>query len=50
MLVSIARVWGDDAIGQLPFREMAAPPATSAFSSLLEGIGIRAKSGTRGAP
>ena len=50
LLATVARVWGDDAIRQLPFREMAAPPATSGFSSLLQGIGIRAKSGTRGAP
>lgn len=50
LLAAIARVWGDDAIRQLQFREMAAPPAPSAFSGLLQGIRIRAKSGTRGAP
>ncbi len=50
LLAAVARVWGDDAIRQLPFRELATPPATSGFSSLLQGIGIRAKSGTRGAP
>jgi cell division GTPase FtsZ len=50
LLATVARVWGDDAIRQLQFREMAAPPATSGFSSLLQGIRTRAKSGMRGAP
>ena len=50
LLASIARVWGYDAIPQLQFREMAAPPAASGLSSLLQGIRIRTKSGTRGAP
>lgn len=50
LLVAIARVWGEDAIRQLQFREMAAPPVTSGFSSLLQGIRTRAKSGMRGAP
>ena len=50
LLVAIARVWGEDALRQLQFREMAAPPATSGFSSLLQGIRTRAKSGMRGAP
>jgi hypothetical protein len=50
LLAAIARVWGEDAIRQLQFREMAAPPVTSGFSSLLEGIRARAKSGMRGAP
>ena len=50
LLAAIARVWGDDAIRQLQFREMAAPPVTSGFSSLLQGIRARAKSGMRGAP
>ena len=50
LLAAIARVWGEDAIRQLQFREMAAPPATSGFSSLLQGIRTRAKSGMRGAP
>jgi cell division GTPase FtsZ len=49
LLAAIARVWGDDAIRQLQFREMAAPPPAYGLSSLLEGIGIRAKSGTPGA-
>ena len=35
-LAAIARVWGEAAIRQLQFREMAAPPATSAFASLLQ--------------
>ena len=43
LLAAIARVWGDGAIRQLQFREMAAPPATSGFSSLLQGIRTRAK-------
>jgi cell division GTPase FtsZ len=50
LLAAIARVWGEDAIRQLRFREMAAPPATSGFSSLLQGIRARTKSGMRGAP
>ena len=50
LLAAIARVWGDDAIRQLQFREMAAPPGTSGFSSLLQGIRTRAKAGMRGAP
>ena len=50
LLAAIARVWGEDAIRQLQFREMAAPPVTSGFSSLLQGIRARAKSGVRGAP
>ena len=50
LLAAIARVWGEDAIRQLQFREMAAPPVTSGFSSLLQGIRARAKSGMRGAP
>ncbi len=49
LLAAIARVWGDDAIRQLPFREVAAPPIASGFTSLLEGIGIRVKA-ARGAP
>jgi cell division GTPase FtsZ len=47
LLAGIARVWGEDAIRQLQFREMAAPPAASGFSSLLQGIRTRAKSGMR---
>jgi hypothetical protein len=50
LLAAIARVWGDEAIRQLRFRDMGAPPATSGFSSLLHGIRSRAKSGIRGAP
>jgi cell division GTPase FtsZ len=50
LLAAIARAWGEDAVRQLQFREMAAPPVTSAFSSLLDGIRTRAKSGMRGAP
>jgi hypothetical protein len=50
LLAAIAHVWGDDAIRQLQFREMAAPPVTSGLSSLLQGIRARAKSGMRGAP
>ena len=50
LLAAIARVWGEDAIRQLQFREMAAPPVTSGFQSLLQGIRARAKSGMRGAP
>jgi cell division GTPase FtsZ len=50
LLATIAGVWGDDAIRQLQFRELAAAPATSGFSGLLQGIRTRAKSGMRGAP
>jgi cell division GTPase FtsZ len=50
LLAAIARVWGEDAIRQLQFREMAPLPATSGFSSLLQGLRARAKSGMRGAP
>jgi hypothetical protein len=50
LLAAIARVWGEEAIRQLPFHEMAAPPPASGFSSLLQGIRTRAKSGLRGAP
>jgi cell division GTPase FtsZ len=50
LLAAIARAWGDDAIRQLQFRETAAPPATSGFSSLLHGLRTRAKSGMRDAP
>jgi cell division GTPase FtsZ len=52
LLAAIARVWGDDALRHLQYREMAAVPAASGFSSLLEGIGFRprARSGARGAP
>jgi hypothetical protein len=50
LLAAIAGIWGDDAIRQLQFREMATPPAPSGFSSLLQGIRIRARSPTRGAP
>jgi cell division GTPase FtsZ len=50
LLAAIARLWGDAAIRQLQFREMAAPPATSGLSNLLQGIRARAKSSMRGAP
>jgi cell division GTPase FtsZ len=50
LLAAIGRVWGEGAIRQLQFREVAAPPAPSGLSSLLQGLRTRAKSGTRGAP
>jgi cell division GTPase FtsZ len=52
LLADIARIWGDDALRHLQYREAAAIPATSGFSSLLEGIGFRprTKAGARGAP
>ena len=50
LLAAIARVWGEDAIRQLQFREMAAPPGASGFSGLLQGIRTRAKASLRGAP
>jgi cell division GTPase FtsZ len=52
LLAAIARVWGEDALRNLQFREMAAPHATSGFSTLLQGIGFRPRdrSGTHGAP
>jgi hypothetical protein len=50
LLSAIARVWGEDAIRQLPLRETAAPAAASGFSNLLHGLRTRVKSGTRGAP
>jgi len=50
LLAAVARLWGDGAIRQLQFREMAAPPPTSGLSNLLQGIRARAKSSMRGAP
>ena len=50
LVAAIGLVWGDDAIRRLQFREMAAPPAPSALSNLLQGIRIRAKTNMRGAP
>ena len=50
LLTAVARLWGDGAIRQLQFREMAAPPPTSGLSNLLQGIRARAKSSMRGAP
>ena len=50
LLATIAAIWGDDAIRQLPFGEQVAPPVTSGFSGLLHGIRTRAKSGLGGAP
>jgi cell division GTPase FtsZ len=50
LLAAIALVWGDEAIQRLRFREMGAPPAPSGLSTLLQGIRIRAKTSTRGAP
>jgi cell division GTPase FtsZ len=52
LVAAIARVWGDDALRHLSFRAVAPQAATSAISSLLEGIGFRprARSGARGAP
>jgi cell division GTPase FtsZ len=52
LLAAIARIWGDDALRHLQFREVAAPATASGFASLLEGIGFRprARSGARGAP
>jgi hypothetical protein len=52
LLADIARIWGDDALRQLQFREAAALATPSGLSSLLEGIGFRprAKTGARGAP
>jgi len=41
LLAAVARVWGDDAIRQLPFREVAAPAAVSGLSGLLQGIRTR---------
>jgi hypothetical protein len=52
LVAAIARVWGDDALRRLQFREVAAVPAATGLSSLLEGIGFRprTRSGARGAP
>jgi cell division GTPase FtsZ len=52
LLADIARIWGDDALRQLQYREAAALPSPSGLSSLLEGIGFRprAKTGAGGAP
>jgi cell division GTPase FtsZ len=50
LVAAIARVWGDDAVRQLQFHEMAVPPAPSGFSTLLQGIRARAKAGMRGTP
>jgi cell division GTPase FtsZ len=38
LLVTIGRVWGEDALRHLQFRELAVQHATSAFASLLRGI------------
>lgn len=38
LLATVGRVWGEDAVRQFHFRELAAPPATSALASLLQGI------------
>jgi cell division GTPase FtsZ len=38
LLVTIGRVWGEDALRHFQFREMAAPQATSGFASLLQGL------------
>jgi hypothetical protein len=38
LLVTIGRVWGEDALRHFQFREMAAPRATSGFASLLQGL------------
>jgi hypothetical protein len=48
LLTAITRVWGEDVLRQLPFHESAAPPPTSGFSGLLQGIRTRAKAVTRG--
>ena len=50
LVAAIGRIWGDDAIGRLPFRDAAMPAAASGLSSLLQGIGFRPKASTRGAP
>jgi hypothetical protein len=49
LVAAVARVWGDEAVRLLEFDETAVPPVTSGFASLLQGIGIRPKSGARGA-
>ena len=52
LLADIARIWGDEALRHLQFRDVAAVAVPSGFSSLLEGIGFRprTKPGARGAP
>jgi hypothetical protein len=52
LLADVARIWGDDALRHLQFREVAPLAAPSGFSMLLEGIGFRprTKPGARGAP
>ena len=50
LVAAIARVWGDDAVGRLPFVETSAVPAASGLSGLLQGIRTRARSGLGGAP
>jgi cell division GTPase FtsZ len=49
LLAAIAQVWGDDALRQLPFADVAVPAAPSGLTSLLEGIGFRSRSATRDA-
>jgi cell division GTPase FtsZ len=38
LLVTIGRVWGEDALRHLQFRELPAPRATSGFVSMLQGF------------
>jgi cell division GTPase FtsZ len=38
LLVTIGRVWGEDALRQLQFRELPAPRASSGFASMLHGF------------
>jgi cell division GTPase FtsZ len=38
LLVTVGRVWGEDALRHVHFREMAAQHAASGFASLLQGI------------
>jgi cell division GTPase FtsZ len=38
LLVTIGRVWGEDAVRQCHFREMPEPPGVSGFASLLQGL------------
>lgn len=38
LLATVGRVWGEDALRQLHFREMAAPRTGSGFARLLQGI------------
>jgi hypothetical protein len=38
LLVTIGRVWGEDALRQFRFSDVPAPPPASRFASLVQGF------------